>query len=142
MMLRAFWAVVAPWEWCLLYVGGRSSSSTATTSTVQTTDNRIAAGEGATVLRAGGDLASGDVVRQSGSGNVVEQLSDDVVRAAFEYAASRDALAGESLDRVLSAAENTVARTVAQTQGQLTERTTLLLVLAAAVGVFALGWRR
>jgi hypothetical protein len=141
-VIRTLWAIVAPWTWAVCWFGGRSSSSSATTTSYSTTDNRIAAAEGATVIRAGADLVTGDKLAVQGSGNVIESLSDDVVRAAFDYASRRDALAGESLDRVLTAAEQTVTRTQAQAAGQITERTMTLLIIGGGAVLAALLVRR
>lgn len=134
-MIRFMWAIVAPWTWTTLCFGGSSSSSTSTSTSYSVRDERIAAAEGANVVKAGGDLLTGPSLKIAGSGNSVESLSDDVVRAAFAYAANRDALAGETLENVLGAtraiySQASDALTVAASapRGQITERTLTLLV--------------
>lgn len=139
--LRLLWAVVAPWSWATLWFGGGSSSSSSTSTSYSTTDNRIAAAEGANVVRAGGDLLTGPSVKVEGSGNTIETVSDNVVAAAFDYARTRDALAGETLDNVLGATRDIYARASsaleaasAVPRGQLTERT-LVVVIVGALGL-------
>lgn len=149
-MIHRFLLLIFPWLWATCGIGGSSSSSNATTTTYNTTDKRIAAGEGSRVLSAGGDLASGDLTRLTGDNNRVESLSDEVVSAAFQYAANRDALAGETLDNVFAVSRDLYGQAasayeIAQTApaGRLTERTIVILAaLGLGLGVLVLRNRR
>jgi hypothetical protein len=150
-MIARLWLLLCPWVWLTCYFGGRSSASTSTTTTYNVSDDRIAAAEGAQVFRAGAEQAIGggsvNKTSVSGTGNRVESLSDDVVFAAFDYAKSRDALAGETLDNVFKSTADLYGRAndaflVANTapRGLLTERT--LLAGGALLAVLAFAFLR
>lgn len=126
-----FWKAIFAFVFLPLCIGGSSKSSTATTTTYTTSDDRVAAAEGAIVLR-DSDVAGGDVLKVSGSGNNITTADPQIVQAAFNYARERDAMAGESLDRVLKAG----AETIAQASGKFSERTIIILAAAGAAVLF------
>jgi hypothetical protein len=134
-MIARLYLLLCPWLWLTFWFGGKSSSSSQTSTTYNTEDSRIAASEGASVFQA----------KVTGSGNVIETVSDDVVNAAFDYAKSRDALAGQTLDNVFGATKSLYAQAndaflTANTanRGTVSDRT--LLIAIAALGALGLGF--
>lgn len=131
-----FWKTVFAFVCLPLYFGGSSKSSTATTTNYTTTDDRIAAAEGAVVtqLRLGANSDVAGVVAK-GNNNTITTADPQIVKEAFAYARERDALAGESLQRVLSSASEVVS----QQAGKFSERTIIIL---AAAGIALLYFMR
>lgn len=134
-MIARLYLLLCPWLWAICWFGGKSSSSSQTSTAYNTEDSRIAASEGANVFQA----------KVTGSGNTIETVSDDVVRAAFDYAKSRDALAGETLDNVFGATKALYAQAndaflVANTANSGTVRDRTILIVVAALGALGLGF--
>lgn len=127
----AFWKTLLAFLFLPLYIGGSSRSSTATTTNYSTVDDRIAAGEGALVLR-DSEVAGGQLLKVAGNNNNITSADPQVVKEAFAYARSRDALAGESLEKILGKSGEIVAAQA----GKFSERT--IIILAAAAGVVLL----
>lgn len=134
-MIARLYLLLCPWLWLTFWFGGKSSSSSQTSTTYNTEDSRIAASEGANVFQS----------KITGSGNTIETVSDDVVRSAFDYAKSRDALAGETLDNVFGATKSLYAQANdafltanAQRLGTVSDRT--LLTVLGALGALGLGY--
>lgn len=126
-MIRQLLALLA---FPVCHFGGGSSSANATTTTYNTTDSRIAAGDGTTVVRVSdGMLAAGDAVQVTGSNNSIMTSDPQVVRDAFAYASNRDALAGQTIESVLNTSRELLGKAAASidtaastTRGGISER--------------------
>jgi len=78
--------------------GGSTSSNSSQATTTTNTDKRIANGPGG-------------IVAQDGSSINVQSLSDDVVKAAFDYAAVTDAKNGAGFSKLLDVADKLTTKT-------------------------------
>lgn len=131
-----FWKTIFAFCFLPLYFGGSSKSSNATTTNYTTYDDRVAAAEGAVVIR-DSDIAD-QLVKVSGSNNSITTADPAIVRASLDFARNANAAAGITLENVLSRQNDAVAVLNAQQKGIFSERTLLLLVVAGAGLLFVM----
>lgn len=134
-----FWRALFAFLFLPLYIGGSSRASTATTTNYTTSDDRVAAAEGAIVTRLdGSDVAGGTVLKFTGSGNTVTTADPGVVKAALDFAAKADAAAGITMENILSRQSDAMMVANAQGKGIFSERSIFLLLGAGVLALFVL----
>jgi len=84
--------------------GGSTSSNSSQATTTTNTDKRIANGPGGLVAQ------DGSAITLNSTSNI-ESLSDDVVKAAFDYAAVTDAKNGAGFSKLLDVADKLTTKT-------------------------------